>query len=121
MKNRVEKSARTLSRLFPATRGPTMEASVPGGTLSWPIGLAHHLSALTGGRCSPRVGLASYVFAIGALLQHGTPMRPSSLVPLSCVKVTFILPHFETIKIIISYLVQVFVSTEIRFKDLINE
>ena len=46
------------------------------------------LAARTGGQCSPRVGLASYVLAIGALLHHGTPMRPSSRVPLSCVKET---------------------------------
>ena len=59
-KNWVEKSARTLSLLFPPTRGPPMEASVPGGAHL----LAHRagapLAARTGGQCSSRVGLASY-------------------------------------------------------------
>ena len=56
----VKKSARTLSRLFPATRDPPMEASVPGGARL----LAHRAgappAACTGGQCSSRVGLASY-------------------------------------------------------------
>ena len=66
-------SARTLSRLFPGPRlrGPLMEASVPGGAHL----LAHRAgaptAARTGGQCSSRVGLISYVLAIGALMHHG--------------------------------------------------
>ena len=56
---------------FSSHPGPSDGGVSAWGTLSWPIGLAHHLSARTGGRCSSRVGLASFVLAIGTLMHHG--------------------------------------------------
>ena len=70
-------SARTLSRLFPGPRlrGPLMEASVPGGALSWPIGLAHLGRRAKGGSVPPGSAwprtLVRDVLAIGALMHHG--------------------------------------------------